>query len=349
MGVKANIFSETNERLNLALPMVLLALLVFGFSGQNVFRTVFGDSSHLAQRLLADIVFLNVTHNAFTIMMIASFPELRPWVIEQGSGDGRRFLIKTILIFAGLSAFFLAALLSQSVWIFGIFGLVTTFFPIQHALAQSLGLSLVYNGKTQDAPDRKRKVEWIERRLVMVLIFLIAVSVVAVRSTFFSFEIARGDFGLSTESLLFRFTLVLGLLLVGLMLFYPKPIRKKKTVFALRFPIWAYSLISPFGLMATQLIHGMEYFFVLRKMAATSKFERWKSASLLLLFFVTVFGVFRVVYYDGSIVGRDQAPIWLAVIAALSTAFSFLHYYLDRELFLMRKPTNRQTVGALLK
>lgn len=349
MNASSDIFSKTNERINLMLPILFLLLLVFGFSADSYLRIAFGDSSRLAQRLLTDIVFLNVTHNAFTVMMIGSFPELRPWVLAQGRGDARRFLLKTVTIFTGLFWFFLAALLSNLKPIYEVFGLMMIFFPIQHGLAQSLGLSLVYNSIVQEEPEKKKRIEWIERRLVIAFILLIVGSVIAIQSSLFSVEIARDEFGLSSNSNLFRVVLAIGLVIVGLMLFYPRTIRVKKTLFALRFPIWAYALVTPFGLVATQVIHGLEYFFVVRKMATSSNFERWKSATLFLLFLVIVVGVFRVVYYDASLIARDQAPVWLVVLAALSTAFSFLHYYLDRELFLMRNLTNKQTVGRLLK
>lgn len=349
MNTGADIFSKTNERVNLLLPIALLSLLVFGFSADRYFRLFVGDASILAQRLMADILFLNITHNAFTVMMIASFPELRPWVVEQGGGDPRRFVIKAAAIFLGLFCLFLVALLSESKWLYGGFGIASIFFPIQHAVAQSLGLSLVYNSKTNEDPQKKKIAEWLERRLVYALILLIVVSVVVIRTKSFSADIARSDFGLNQHSNLFRAVLGLSFVIVGLMLFYPKAIRLKKTVFALRFPIWAYSLVSPLGLFATQIVHGLEYLFVMRKMASASRFERWKSATLVLLFLVVVFGVFRVIYYDGHVVSHTQAPVWLVVVAALSTAFSFLHYYLDRQLFLMRKPTNQQTVGCLLR
>ncbi|MDZ4081697.1 MAG: hypothetical protein U1E10_02065 [Bdellovibrionales bacterium] len=359
MNASSDIFSKTNERINLVLPIALLLLLVLGVSADRYFQSLFGSSSLLAQRLFADILFLNVTHNAFTVMMIASFPELRPWAMEQGRGSAGRFVLKAVTIFFGLFVFFLAALLSDSKWLFAAFGIATIFFPIQHAIAQSLGLSLVYNSKTLEETVKKRRTEWFERRLVLALIVLIVGSVLAIQSNvfwpnvflpnFFSVELHRGSFGLSTSSALFRLALGLGFVIVGLMFFYPRQIRAKKTVFALRFPIWAYSLVSPLGLFATQIIHGLEYLFVVRKMASASRFDRWKSATLFLLFVVIVFGIFRVVYFDGSIVSRAEAPVWLSVLAALSTAFSFLHYYLDRELFLMRRPTNQQTVGRLLK
>jgi hypothetical protein len=355
MYKSTGIFLKTDERINLVLPVVFLVLLVIGFSADSFLKRVFGDSSGLAQRIFADIIFLNVTHNAFTVMMIASFPELRPWISEQGRGSERRFVLRTVAIFVGLFAFIAVALLSEARWVYGVFGVVSIFFPIQHALAQSLGLSLVYNSRVSDAaagnwPLKKKGItEWIERRLVAALILLVVGSVIAIQLPFFSNQVARGDFGLTQNSILFRTTLGLGFLIVGLMLFYPRSIRTRKTLFALRFAVWAYALISPLGLIATQVVHGLEYLFVMRKMANSSKFERWKSGVLFLLFLTVVFGVFRVVYYDATIVSLDQAPLWLVLIAALSTAFSFLHYYLDRNLFLMRKPTNQETVGRLLR
>jgi hypothetical protein len=355
VNTSATVFLKTDERINLVLPIAFLLLLVIGFPLDSYLKLALGNSSGLAQRLLADILFLNVTHNAFTVMMIASFPELRPWISEQGKGSDRQFILRTFAIFIGLFAFITMALLSESKWIYGVFGVMSIFFPIQHAIAQSLGLSLVYNSKVGEAEagdglvKKKGITEWIERRLVAVLILLVVGSVIAIQLPVFSDQVARGDFGLKQSSMLFRMTLALGFLIVGLMLFYPRSIRAQKTLFALRFPVWAYALVSPLGLIATQIVHGLEYLFVMRKMANSSKFERWKSGALFLLFLTVVFGIFRVVYYDATIVTLDQAPLWLVLIAALSTAFSFLHYYLDRNLFLMRKVINQNTVGRLLK
>ncbi|MBN8540674.1 MAG: hypothetical protein J0L82_09845 [Deltaproteobacteria bacterium] len=344
------VFLKIDERINIALPAVLLMLLVFGFSIDGVIRPSFSQSASLTERILLEIIFLNVTHNAFTVMMIASFPELRPWVIAQGNGSAFRFFLKTSAIFIGLAAAISVALLSGSKLAQGLFAVAGVFFPIQHAIAQSLGLSLVYNGKAQEAPEKTKRTEWFERRLVIALIFLIVASVLV--QTVPSLSAATGSyriFGFGLGALLFPISLTLGVVIVGLMFFYPRSIRMKKSLFALRFPIWAYALISPFGLMATQAIHGLEYLFVFRKMANASKFGRWKMPSLIILFLVIVFGMFRVIFSAGSMFPKDQAPVWLSLLAAISIAFSFLHYYLDRKLFLMRDPTNRQTVGSLLK
>lgn len=349
MGPRSDIFLKTDENINLAIPIIFLLLLILGFPIGGFFQSTFGDSSRLAQRLMADIIFLNITHNAFTVMMIASFPELRPWMKAEGGGNERRFIGKVIMIFVVLFVLFLSALLLENKWLFILFSLASAFFPIQHALAQSLGLSLVYNSKTQDEPERKRRYEWLERRLVMAFMLLIVGSVVALRSNVIPAEVLKSEYGLSYQSVLFRIALGLAIAIAGMMVLYPKKIRGKKTLFALRYPVWAYSLVSPLGLIATQIVHGLEYFFVFRKMSTTSKFEKWKSASLLLLFLVIVFGIFRVIYENGYAGIPMKGPLWLTIIAALSTAFSFLHYYLDRKMFLMRKPANQQTVGRLLR
>lgn len=340
---------HTNERMNLILPIILLVILVAGISVDGPFQTMFGDSSTLAQRLLVDIVFLNVTHNAFTLMMIASFPELKSWTAEQGAGDPKKFWLKIGLIYLGLATFFLFALMSKAVWLQAIFIFLSVFFPIQHALAQSLGLSLVYNGKPNAKSEGTQNPEKWERFLVMVLLFVVTGTVLGLRWLPESVEVRRSSFGLAQSSMLFLIPVAIGALLVGLMFLYPRPIRLKKIAFSMRYPIWAFSLASPLGLMATQIVHGFEYFSVVRRMSSNSKFSRWHGLTILLLCAVILIGILRVTFYDGIAHGRTDVPSWLAAAAAISTAFSFLHYYLDRELFLMRKPINRETVGQLLK
>lgn len=349
METKVQIFSKANERINLILPAAFLLALIFGIQIESPFRVAFGDSAKLTQRLLVDILFLNVTHNAFTIMMLASFPELKAWTLSQGSGNTGRFWIKIGVIYCGLITLFLALLLSKSAWLHTAFILVSVFFPIQHALAQSLGLSLVYNRKTSATSTQVKIPEWWERRLVTALLVAIVGSIFALRWAPNSLEIQRGTFGLAQSSSLFYFALGIGVLLIATMFFYPKNIRGKKIAFAMRYPIWAYSLVTPLGLYATQVIHGLEYLFVVKKMASKSKLVQWSRMTIMLLLAVVVIGMFRDVFYDGYTERTTEAPIWLTIAAAISTAFSFLHYYLDRELFLMRRPLNRETVGKLLK
>lgn len=51
---------------------------------------------------------------------------------------------------------------------------------------------------------------------------------------------------------------------------------------------------------------------------------------------------------SNSLFSKEEKPMWLSIIAAVSTAISFLHYYLDRKMFQFRHQMNRDTVGKLL-
>ena len=345
---KVQLFRPLDERLNLVIPIFFLLAVVAGLPGPAKVLSSDAAIGQLLSEILVDVLLLNVTHNAFTVMMLVSFPEMREWLARQ-NGGGAGFFKRAAAIFVGLFLLFALGIAGFVPYFREIILPLSRFFPIQHALAQSLGLSLLYNGKAAAVGERPEKwLEKSERYLVWLLIgFMVSAVWVATK-----FELAGLSFERLSLKFVFSASLAVSILLVVVALLHPKSTRLNKAFFAIRYPVWALSVLSPLAVWATRAIHGLEYLFVVRKMASNSKFTAWKAVALYVLAVTFVFAILRVYYfsYVRPVIGRpNEGPDPLLILASISTAFSYLHYYLDRQLFLMRRPDNRELVAPLLR
>ncbi len=333
------IFKPSDEIMNLALPILLLALVAFEmlFQWPHFGRT-------LTERLLVDVILLNVTHNAFTFMMLFSLPELKPWLSHHGAGNPNRFWIKTVASLVGLSlVMFCFFYFLQDKYTTLAFVLIGIVFPMHHALSQSFGLSLLYNRRF---PDKAQFAKIEKREKVLSKSFLVAM----VATSCILILASRGNLRWTDPSVKGCWigaqviTLVFVMLLVINMLSYPGNGRLKKLVFSVRYFLWALTWTSPIAIAATKIIHGIEYAFVTRKVIENSKTVSWVRTGLFCVAFIVTLAVFREMFHSD----QATAPTWLKAMAAVSTAISYFHYYLDRKLFQFRFEINRNTSGRLL-
>lgn len=338
------IFKPIDERINLWVPILFLALIgVEVFFSKQLF-----SFSFLLESFIVDIVFLNITHNAFTYAIIVALPEMRPWVQNQGRGQVKSFWWRIAFLNVGLAIIFflLFSFSKNEFYARALFYLVTIVFPVHHALSQSFGLSLIYNKKIS---EDVRVVELQERRFSRIFLVLVLIAVIIVTG-FIGRFITIADPLAKTAWLMIR-TLVFisSFSLLTVMLFYPKKIRRFKLFFSLRYMVWAFSIFSPIAIAGTKVIHGLEYAFVTRKMISKSRAstKAWLKIAIAMSILVLILAYFRfsvLVSYPQE----KEMPFWFYLMASVSFAFTYSHYYLDRQLFRMRKPINRQTVGQLL-
>lgn len=341
------VFRPLDERFNLLIPIVILGAVFLGLSSPAGWFGNDGKRGYFLEEVLADVLLLNVVHNAFTVMMLLSFPELREWIGRQKGGE-RGFLLRSLGLFSALLAVFCLGIAGYIPYFRELIFPLSLIFPIQHALAQSLGLSLIYNGRSKDAGEAPKK--WMEKSERALVWILIALMVFATWS-FVKFQVLGWNFGSLDLRFVFYVALTVSLMLVGVAALHPGSIRVSKALFALRFPVWALSVLSPFALFATRAIHGIEYLFVMRKMSSNSKFTGWKPIAWFILFGTLVFALARtyfLAYVRPEVDRTSGLHLAIIVLASISIAFSYLHYYLDRQLFLMRRPLNREVVGDLL-
>jgi hypothetical protein len=341
------IFRPLDERINLLIPILILGAILMGLPSPAGWFSNDIKIGYFAEEILADVLLLNVVHNSFTVMMLFSFPELRDWIRRQKGGE-RGFLLKGLGVFLGLLLVFWLGIAGHLPYFRELIFPIAMIFPVQHALSQSFGLSLIYNRRSIDAGHAPKKwMEKSERALVLILITLMVLTT----WSFMKFQLLSWNFAVLGQTSLFYVSMGIALLLVGLSAVHPKTIRFPKSLFAMRFPVWALSVLFPFALFATRAIHGIEYLFVMRKMSSNSKFHGWKSIAWLMFFGTLFFALMRSYFFSYVRPNLDRANvIHLAFIAlaSISIAFSYLHYYLDRQLFLLRRSLNHEVVADLL-
>ena len=340
---KINLFTPTFEILNLLIPVFFLIFILLDFFG-NIH--LLNDLSRIEVSILSNIILLNITHNAFTYVLLTSTSPLKIWLDHQSGGE-RSFWFKQLWILVGLTLFFttLLYLSAEHKILLLVFNLINFNFAAHHGLAQSFGLSLIYNRELPPSAE-KIKIEKSERFLFSLFLYtnLIAGSVYFI-FYFKLLKFSQTDFMyfINSASLII---LVVSLFMLGHSVYAYKKDFWPKWLFNIRYLIWPLTLFSPLAIFATAVIHGLEYGFVSHKMIKNDSFRKPTIGFAIIGVFI-FFALFRIFNYE-KIRLYEQLPLWLVIATAISISGSFMHYFLDRRLFKMRHQLNRDTVGTLL-
>ena len=346
--------------LYLGLPIGFIALAVWDacFSGALRSPTV---KSHF--EFLAAIVFLNGIHIIFTFYMIVNSRDGQEWfrnVFFSKSGGSNRFylFLLPILIFVSAASFssweppeelfFLGSDSNALLWLL---------FPIFHSFTQSMGLSLNYNyrGLKEEKNVLRRSSIKKEKNLYKAFMFLILFSCLVVgKHGFLSKELLNQNLA---KALCCSFLILLIPLTLYSLRTCERSSSNEKLIFQLRYFLYPLSFVSVYGFVGIGAVHGIEYFFVWRKIKSndTSRIARRKRvewAVLLLLFLVCLMnpstGVFSLDLHLRS---------WLlenfSVIATISllvdVVVTLVHYYLDHELFKMKNIHSLKWMAPLIR
>lgn len=339
---KKAIFTYKSEIVSLLFPLVFFVLMVieYFYNVNFLYRL-----SRLESSFLSNIIFLNITHNAFTFVLLTSTVPLYKWIENQGGP--RKFWREQALIIAGLALFFGALLFLSFQYkvFFAIFVLINFNFAAHHAMSQTFGLSLIY---TKDLPRDELfyRAEKVERFLFSAFLFLNLFC----GTVFLAFLYKLVSFSQAQLQLFVKISIITNLILAIGLVFQPYFFFKKdylgKSFFNLRYLFWPVTLVSSMAIFATTAIHGVEYALVTRKMIKNDSLRKPRLA----LYFIAIVVLFAMVRIDSfeRMRGQESVAPWIIIITSLSVAFSFIHYYLDRRLFKMRHQLNRETVGMLL-
>lgn len=321
------------------LPIIFLCLLGFEFYHK---KKILYDFSKLQVSILVNIILLNVTHNIFTFIFLLATQDVKGWIKING---GIKFWKRVSVLFVILISFFLIILYyskNNPIYLL-LFTLINFSFAAHHALSQIFGLSLIYNKNL----NVKNKIFIKVERLIyhsFLVINLIAGNLFFIASSKMTFF----DMNNYQKMHFYFYTFLLGNAFVLIIFPLILDLRNglNKAIFNIRYIFWPFSLLSSFAAFATMALHGIEYAFVIGKLTHLSKLIR-PLFSLFLIFLVIVFGVVRIKGLQ-SIYGNGRITSIFLVVTAISVAFSFLHYYLDRKLFRMSKEENRAFLGEML-
>lgn len=336
------LFSKNIERINLWLPV--LFLLGAGVEIFSNFRFL-GNLSALQSSILANIILLNITHNAFTYMLLTSSDTMKEWVNNQG---GALLFWKRQAWELGLFSLFFLVLLSLSNdhrEFFVIFTLINFGFAAHHALSQSFGLSLLYNRQMERTP--KLVIAEKDERFLFKT-FLYGNIIMGILFFLYIFQILTVPSQL-VKPLLWLGAAVLCLFWGAMVLHTAKNYRAlfaTKGNFLWRYLLWPLTFFSPIAVFATTVIHGFEYLFVTEKMLRNDCAKKSRIGWLILLVVIT-FGFLRLETH-AALRNREEMPFWMLVLTSISVAISFAHYKLDRHIFQMRHKENREAAGKLL-
>lgn len=335
--------------LNLCIPLVFFILTLV----QLAFHHRMTNTEHHIGSFIVKILFLNHVHIIFTFWMLATFPEMKSWLVQRRQG-----LWRSVLPWTGIFLFFfvLFSVVQPHLRHIGdknYLGVITTALLIisfHHVYAQSRGLSLLYNRMVEKrfslTAQEKQKVFSLEKWERGFYTTLIGSQIVWIFMKL-CFPHER-----KIEAAVF---LAIASVCVGGIFFccrrYPYADRSNKTLYSLRlilFPLWPMSSLAVFGALA---FHGVEYLLVFLKMYGKSevpkqnKYIAWYIGSIILLLSLSfarhdLLGFL----YSKYISSRGL----LTVMASLAGALSFLHYYLDGVIFKMRDSLTREKVAPLL-
>lgn len=339
------LFKGWEEVLHLGIPIGFLLIVAFSLGTNQP------SDLHLSRwtaDFLVDVILLNVTHNAFTYMMLFSSPQLKIW-LERRGGVAKFWQRNLMLVvFLTLAFYLVIAPFAHVPWLFAAFMFLNHLVPAHHALSQSYGISLLYNYLERRSP----KIEIIEKHERWIYTAFLGVSLLGMAVLFINWSRLFPKAQLKFEYFKAHQTLaivlgILALLLVANSSRFPAKLKLTKAIFHLRFFVWALSFVSMIGVYATRAIHGIEYLFISKKIMAAGGRSNIL-LSLGFLFFVIVLAVVRVSGYS-YLRGNVSMPNWVAILTAASTAISFSHYFLDRQLFRMRSLESREIVAKLLR
>ena len=102
--------------------------------------------------------------------------------------------------------------------------------------------------------------------------------------------------------------------------------------------------IVPFASFATQANHGLEYFYICRKIISkdTHKKKIWIAAVLVILLWAIL--VIPRYHNLNDSVDAELLTLWLSLLIG----FDLLHYWLDRLIYRMRDSETRLLIGPLI-
>lgn len=352
---------ELLERINLYATIPFLCLTVLTLTG--LLKPNFSQFDLLVL-VLGDVLFLNVTHIALAYWQFFDLPEMKEW---RKTRSKRQIVeVGTIAFLAGAIPF--AGIMSVSY--FGINGpvrdivvigtlVLTQYLRNQHIIYQHMGLSLLYNVEAYENPslsetDRKqlKRSETLERFAFHAFVLIACCYFLA--TYFYSIFPDSVRETLRTSQKPLQISLIaLVIFLIGNAWLNRSTRKTAKPLFLSRLVFYPFvDWVSP---LAIRFFHGVEYLVIYRRMQAHSQARNPRSRRAflpmgLLISLAVILGLlyFRHYPYDRFNMFK-QRDLVIAILASLSLASGYVHFYFDRIMFQMKDPQTRRLIGPLIR
>lgn len=355
------LFGKKSDLFLLGFPVLWLALTFYELGSS--WRL--SSEEELVVKFIASTLFLNVLHIVFSYGLLL-LPEVQKALkAREGyrfGGIGRIALVH-LAIFPFFCVLYKIVPVPSQVLQYAtfLFFLVDLLLPTWHFISQSRGISFAINARAAqldplDADQKafSRKLEIYEHYLSNTLILLVTAARWIVTWRFFSYiNVPVPEWRLQPLQAISWLALGISLLWFALGFFYPR-MRWQKLVFGLRYILCGFVDSSVFAVAGNRAIHGTEHLLVMQKLIANSASgQSRKFWIVVLLFFLSsAYLVISLVRFDGGL-GKILLPdghltpmaSWFFTIGF---TLSWAHYYVDRQIFSMRRDPVRAHVAPLL-
>jgi hypothetical protein len=225
--------------------------------------------------------------------------------------------------------------------------------PEWHGLMQVQGLTFAYNQRANQSSSIEEKEQENVNRLVKrerryFTVFLFTCLALNLTASHQELGLPLRD-NLATWLVRGEIFLSLGVavLIVFNSFFFPKARKSFKSLYLLRlflFPLFSFSDLAA---ASTAGVHGVEYFFVYRKIKNRSKM---KNSARKRMNWLSIFAGLTLVAmaFPQMIIPEKEQGLWVSILFSVATATAYAHYYLDRVMFRMRNSEVREFVGPLI-
>lgn len=348
-----SLFSKGYERAQLLIPIILLVAAIVEILLYHRYFT----NEALTLNFVQNIIFLNSLHVWFTYLLLWSNRGGRNWATSMLRSTTFKVRCAVVFLFFAGFYYFYREVAPRAVWGTTLVDAVLIFSGRYHEVAQSRGIGLLYDAKYSTAEIRKKA----EFSLIQM-----SQSVFGFSSSGFSFlvlctyrsnspvyDIVTKTFRSHSWEVLLWLCLAVSLLCI-LTLFvcthrlYPAShaeLRKKKTLFNIRYVIKLLSFHSSLAAFFSNATHGVEYLAVYSKLD-TEK-ERIVSQKVFRIFLassVFLFIFFRYPFLFGSYTNLADSSIVVSLMMSVVAGLTFLHYFIDGYMFQHRSAVSREQI-----
>jgi hypothetical protein len=350
-----------DEKINLVLPLLFLGPILFEIF---LLKAPLTATTRAILTGLAVTVLFNFTHIGYTFNILTGFPEAKDWISGKFGKFSpwfwpvSMFLILLFTLFVGVGYRLIPLRgayenIGPEV-VMVIYATIINF----HALTQCKGISLLYNKKLisdlnyndLEVKSIKRH-ERIERNMVRLLVlFDILFGIV-------SYEAIHRPTGISSLHLQYGIVAI-SFAIVFFALFAARGIphvkKSNKIYFMSRYLLWPFSYFSFLALFAIWSVHGLEYFFVYRKMATRTAAAGLQRRQLKIYGFVFaglffILGALGIESFASLVVTEWHAPSFpFQIASALAAGITTWHMLYDRYFFRFRTSLDRRVAHKLL-
>lgn len=354
-SIKVSLFKAKDETINLYLPLVIFASFLL------ISQTGLAQNEHASNLLfvISNIIFLNVVHNIFSLFILTDLPEIQPYLKDHFKTQPFHVGYRSLSVFV----FFFVLM-----WVFPQFKtwgdggpylfwtavLLMQFFALYyHTLRQIEGLCVLYNQNMKNwlmkhQPESINEIDQLQRKEKILFKSFLVISCLG-----YAFNIFKMENWIFPTFLLSSANLIL-IFVVNLKA--PHWNQSNKWIYLTRLIAFTAGIRYPILGAVVPFFHGIEYFFVTKKLFTKSAVQSIQMQRRVWRYMVPVsilvgiLAIFRLDRGFGlTLMGQEPGiNLFIVILSCLSFAISFVHFYIDSFIFKMKESGIRNSVGKLL-